>query len=238
MTRLNHWQVALWMILIACPFARAQVVIQNPQGGGGAMWRGGAGGPMVNPMGTSLQYLYSPQMEQELELVPEQRESLAKLRTEVIAKMSKLYDTGIADQQERMKKYQESAKALGDETEKKVGEILLPHQMKRIRQIALQMRMQSIGYGGAGAITADDVAQELELSDDQKSKFRDQEKLVQEEIRKKTQEFYKQLQQESRDKLLEVLTPAQKKKLDDLIGEKFEWKAVQPGEARPVRVGQ
>jgi Spy/CpxP family protein refolding chaperone len=42
-------------------------------------------------------------------------------------------------------------------------------------------------------------------------------------MQEKTAAFYKQLQDESREKLLSVLTPEQRKKLDELIGEKYQW---------------
>jgi hypothetical protein len=139
----------------------------------------------------------------------------------------------IPDQQERMKKYHESAKALGEETEKKVQDILLPHQLKRIKQIALQMQLQSAGYGAASAFSSDQLAEELKITDEQKTQLQEKQKEVMKEMQEKTQAFYKQLQEESREKVLGVLTPAQRKKLEEMLGEKFQWQPQGAGGGAP-----
>lgn len=203
----------------------------------------GAGAPAAyqyaNPMGQSLGWMYMPQIQKELEVLPEQRDELDKLRTDVNTKVNELYKSlSEGDPAERQKKYYEASKELGEETEKKVREILLPHQIHRLKQIALQMKLASAGYGSAYALTTDeDVAAELEISDEQKTQLRDKEKELQAEIRAKTQEFFKQLNEESREKLMSVLTPAQRQKLDRLIGDKFEWQTQQPAAAPDKKDG-
>ena len=208
--------------LLGIPAARAEVVIRAD--GTQSQYQ------YVNPMGQSLQWLFGPQMEKELEIVPEQTQALGKLRAEVMEKMQSLWTVGVAgdgniDREERLKRYAESSKALAEETDKKVREILLPHQLRRLSQIALQMKLAQTGYGGSQALAGDDVAQELGITDEQKAELREKEQEVQKEVREKTQEFYKKLQEESREKLLSILTPAQRKKLADMIGEKFEWQS-------------
>jgi hypothetical protein len=190
----------------------------------------------ANPMGQSLGWLYMTQIQKELEVLPEQREQIDQLRTEVNGKLSELYKSlNEGDRTEWQKKYYEASKELGEETEKKVRQILLPHQINRLKQIALQMKLASAGYGSAYALTTDsDVADELEISEEQKAELRDKEKELQAEIRTKTQEFYKQLNEEAREKLLSVLTPAQRQKLDRLIGDKFEWQ-VQTQPVEPAK---
>jgi Spy/CpxP family protein refolding chaperone len=188
----------------------------------------------VHPMGQTLQWLWGPQMEKELDIVPEQREELTKLRSDVMGKIRTLYDMSIEDPQERMKKYQEAATTLGEETEKKVQEILLPHQVKRIKQIALQMQLQNAGYGGSGLANGS-LASELKITDEQKAQMQEKQKEIIKENQEKTQAFYKQLQEESREKLLSVLTPEQRKKLDELIGDKFQWQPYQQPAVLPTR---
>lgn len=218
-------------------WAVAAIAVFLPRVSDGQVAEGRAGGGQqyqyANPMGQSLGWLYMTQIQKELEVLPEQREQLDQLRTEVNAKLSELYKSlNEGDRTEWQKKYYEASKELGEETEKKVRQILLPHQINRLKQIALQMKLASAGYGSAYALTADsDVADELEISEEQKSELRDKEKELQAEIRAKTQEFYKQLNEEAREKLLSVLSPAQRQKLDRLIGDKFEWQVqTQPPE--------
>jgi Spy/CpxP family protein refolding chaperone len=217
----------------ACTFAvpaHGQVVVQRGEGQGGA-WQG-----YVNPQGSSLQWLWGEQMEKELQIVPDQKEALTKLRNDTYAKMRTLYDMNIADPQERMKKYTEASKALGEETEKKVQAILLPHQLRRIKQIALQMQLQAVGYGGGG-LGSGQLADDLKITDEQKAKLQERQKEVQKEMQEKTQAFYKQLQEESREKLFSVLTPEQRKQLDELIGEKFQWQPANPAPIPPGGAG-
>jgi hypothetical protein len=200
--------------------AHAQVV--RVQGGQGNAYQ-----PAANPLGTSLQWLWGPQMEKELEIIPEQREALTKVRNEALAKMRTLLDPNIADPQERTKKYHEGAKALGEETEKKVLDILLPHQIKRLKQITLQMQLQTSAYGPQ-AFQSEQLVEELKITDEQRAQLQEKQKEVMKEMQEKTQAFYKQLQEESREKLLSVLTPAQRRKLEELTGEKFQWQPHQP----------
>jgi Spy/CpxP family protein refolding chaperone len=210
----------LAMLIGAIPAVRGQAVVGQP----------GAGGYQIssNPLGQSLPFLWGPQMEKELDIVDTQREALTKIRTDATAKLRTLYDTSIPDQQERMKKYNEASKALGEETEKKVLEVLLPHQIKRLKQIALQMQLQQTGYGMSAAFQNSQVAEDLKITDEQKAQLVEKQKEVAKEMQEKTQAFYKQLQEESREKMLSVLTPAQRRKLEELTGERFQWQPWTP----------
>jgi hypothetical protein len=182
----------------------------------------------VNPLGPSMQLLQGQQLEKELDIVPEQREAIAQLRKEMAEKTRGLWtSTEGADPQERTKRYQEAAKALAAETEKRLQEIILPHQKRRLDQIALQSKLR-LGYGSARALTADDVAGELGISDEQKELLRQTEQELAKEIREKTQEFQKKLQAETREKLLSVLSRSQRRKLERMLGEPFERPPPQP----------
>jgi Spy/CpxP family protein refolding chaperone len=232
MNRLGNcwWMVAgpLAAGLLVVSAASAQVVVRD----------GGWQQPYTNPLGQSLQWVNNTQMEKELEVVPEQKEALAKLRAETYEKMRTLWTgTGEGDQQERLKKYYEATRALSDETEKKVREILLPHQLRRLAQVALQMKLAQTGYGGTQAIATGEVAEELGITDEQRALLKEKEQEVMKEIREKTQEFYKKLQEESREKLLSVLTPSQRKKLTEMTGDKFEWQPQVVGGQAAVPTG-
>jgi hypothetical protein len=181
--------------------------------------------PVSYPQAQSLYLLLTPQMQKELEIVPEQQEQLEKLKTKSHTQLTESYKK-IQDVpvEERQAKYLEVLREVGEETEKEVRDILLPMQIKRLRQIALQTKLQQMQWGGAQALLADELAEELDITAEQKAKFAETEKELREEIQRKTQEFYKQLQDESRTKLLEVLTPEQRRKLEGLSGPKYEWK--------------
>jgi Spy/CpxP family protein refolding chaperone len=101
------------------------------------------------------------------------------------------------------------------ELEGKLKEVLLPHQFDRLKQIDVQSRIQQ---RGASALSSGDLAEALSLTAEQKEKL---EKRA-EEVREELQEKIRQLQTEARDKMLDVLTPEQRAKLDELMGDTFE----------------
>jgi hypothetical protein len=183
-----------------------------------------------NTLAQAVYWLSNDQMLNELDIVPEQQEKLEKLGKEMQTKTAEAYKAINFNElkpEERTTKYYEVINKISKETAKGVEEILLPHQTKRLKQIMTQTRLQQLGYGGAAALTGDEVAQELGITEEQRDELKKKEEEIRQDMQKKTQEFYKKLQEESREKLFSVLTPAQRKKLDELIGEKFEWKPQQ-----------
>jgi Spy/CpxP family protein refolding chaperone len=195
-----------------------------------------------NTLGQAIYWLANDQMVDELDILPDQKEKLTKLRNDMQTKSSEAYKAinfNELPQEERTTKYYEIMNKLGDETAKEVEKILLPHQIKRLKQIMTQTRLGQLGYGGAATLGGDDIAKELGITDEQREELKKKEEEVRQDMQKKTQEFYKKLQEEAREKLFSVLTPAQRKKLDELTGEKFEWKYQQPaggqeGAAKPA----
>jgi hypothetical protein len=198
-----------------------------------------AGGRPVQPWMPQtqfLQWLAAPQIQKELEIVPEQKEKLDKISRESQTKMAEAYKS-LSDvpAEERQSKYYELLRESYESSEKQVREVLLPIQVKRLQQIVLQMKLQQMQWGMASTFASDELAAELNITDEQREAFQKKEKEVREEIQKKTQEFYKKLQDESREKLLEVLTPEQKAKLSALTGPKFEWKNENPQPVVPEK---
>jgi hypothetical protein len=190
--------------------------------------------------GQSVNWLFNPQIQKELEVVPEQLEKLKQIRTEMYKKRSELYKSyREMDPSERQKKYSEMSKTLGEEAEKKIKEVLLETQLDRLRQIMLQMKLRNT-YGSASALAGDDVAKALGLTDEQVKQLREKEQKIRADMQKKTQEFYKKLREEAREELLGVLSEEQRKKLEGLTGEKFEWQPMQrrggQGGARAMQI--
>lgn len=191
----------------------------------------------ANPMGQSLYLLLAPQIQQELEIVPEQKDKLIALQKDSQTKMMEAYKTiGEVPAEERMTKYNDVMRTLGDEVDKQVQDILLPQQIRRVKQISLQMRLQQMGYGMAGALHSEDLAKELAITNEQKEQLKQKEVEIRKEIQDKTKEFYEKLQHDSREKIFGVLTEDQRRKLDALIGEKFTWQQ-QVWQGQPAQGG-
>ncbi len=123
--------------------------LAQPGGRGG---RGGRGGGMAGGLGggggglTGL--LARPEVQKELELVPEQITDLQKLGEGGRDRMREMFSglQDIEDREERMTKMRELMEKAQADLEKEISKILLPHQMKRLKQLAFQQRLR----GGAG----------------------------------------------------------------------------------------
>ena len=168
------------------------------QFGGGGFGGGGGGGVMVTVL--------NAQVQTELELSDEQKESLTKLSTEARgnrADFQGLQDLSAEERTKKMAELREAGQVRTAETNKKVNEILLPSQQERLKQIILQTQ------GPQSAATNEDLAKALGLTDDQKQKIKDIAALT--------------LQKLIEEKVLSVLTPDQQSKLESMKGKKFEF---------------
>ena len=82
-----------------------------------------------------------------------------------------------------------------------VEKVLLPNQVELLKQIGLRMR-------GARMLHNPRVLKQLKATDEQKEKFA--------QIRKEMQEKMQQLQKESFEQTMKILTPEQRKQLEEL----------------------
>ncbi len=169
-------------------------------------------------------------VQKELDLSDEQHTSVQKLVDDNRQAMTELRNSG-ASPQEMGEKMQDMAK----ENKKKVEGILLPNQLERLNEISLQFTLES-GFPGSAAmaLTQDDLAKKINLSDDQKQKLQD----VLGDAQKKMQDMFAgggppdqqemaKIRTEVKDKTMDVLTADQKEKLTTLEGKKFDVSSIQ-----------
>ncbi len=177
--------------------------------GGPGVFFGGLGG------GGLADILRREDVRKELELLDDQVAQLQKLAEGRREKMRDLF-SGLRDvpQEDRRVKMRELIQKSQQDLEAEIGKVLLPHQMKRAKQLETQLRMQ----GGRGMLS-DQVGQDLGLTEDQQEKLRAKAEQLQEEVRKKLAEMRAQAQNE----LLQLLTPAQQAKWKEMVGEPFEF---------------
>ena len=218
---LRNFAIALTgvAVLVVAANLQAQAPARG-RGMGGMM--GGAGGGM-------LMLLQNEQVQKEIELVADQKEKLTALNKETEdARPAQRAELRNLSQEERLAKMKEAA----DKVQKKVEVILLPHQLKRIKQIQLQMR-------GVAALVPEDV-KVLALTDDQKAKL----KTINDDAQKARQEMFsggmRNLSAEDRAKIqtaradtekkaMAVLTADQKKKFEEMTGPKFDTSSLMRG---------
>jgi len=180
-----------------------------------AQERGSGGRSYRSPYSGLLSYLRTKQVQQELELVEEQREAVDDLMKETSSKMRTMY-SGLRDlpATERTERYYEKMGELAAESEKKMHEILLPHQVDRLKQLALRMSLRT--RGTVYTLGQSDLADALGISEEQRQKLREKQQEMQKQL---TLEYHK-LRAQMQDQLLEsVLTPGQLAKLKELQGE-------------------
>jgi hypothetical protein len=176
----------------------------------------------VNPLGQSLAWLSTQRVQTALKLAPPQKEQIEKIRQEQSGKirdmLKQLRDVKQAD---RARRYYEMQKDLAEAAEAKLQQVLTPKQQTRLKQILWQMQFRFPVYG-MQVLTSGEVADALKVTAEQEGKLREAQVKAQQEYRRRVQEFCSQLQEELREKVLGELTAEQRKKLDDLLGEKYE----------------
>jgi hypothetical protein len=189
---------------------------------------GGPGGPRGGfGFGTNLLSLAQiDAVKKEIELLDEQAESLKKAGEEIRGQRSgDRPDFRNMSEQEREKAFAEIQARREKENaaaNAKAAEILLPHQIKRLKEISLQLR-------GITALSDADVAKQLQLSDDQKKKLEEISRqnrergreLFQSGDRDGLREKFDALRKEGEQKMLAVLTSEQKTSFEQLKGQPF-----------------
>jgi len=191
------------------------------QGGGGGRGgqRGGRGGNPNQP--SSL--LNRADVQKDLSITEDQKTKLGEIRT---ASRQKMTDAAAAAGEDRAAQ-QAARQKVQEEVAKETLAVLTPEQQKRLKEIFIQVR-------GTQAVLNAEVAADLGLSDDQKSKIADLQKRQQQanqEIQAKMRdqsidqaEARTEMQKNAKtlgDEIDKVITDAQKTKLKEMGGKPF-----------------
>jgi hypothetical protein len=198
--------------------------------GGGFGGRGGMGG------GGLLMYANIEAVQKEIEALDEQVADIKKLQGEQQAQFQAQIQSApqvdfqsLSDEErtKMMTEFRERAEKQTKETNAKLEEILLPNQVKRIKEIMLQQQ-------GIRALNNPEVVAELEITADQTKQLEDLNTENGEAMRKLFTEAganadreamgvkMRELNQANEEKLLAVLTDDQKSEFETMKGEKFE----------------
>jgi uncharacterized protein YdiU (UPF0061 family) len=129
--------------------------------------------------------------------------------------------------EERQQKYYDLSVELAERTEKKLMDVLLPEQQDRLRQISLQMRLRNY-YALGQQLTSEDLAKKLGISEEQKDRLLALQRELQEEMQQKMREFHAKMNEEAEKRMFEGLTSAQRRELQTMMGERFEWSPWSP----------
>jgi len=193
--------------------------------------RGGFG--MRGGFGNNLLYLaMNEAVQKEIEVVDDQKAEINKISEEIRSQRPQGERPNFREMsEEEREKYIAQMRERGAKEAKianaKLEEALLPHQMKRLKEIALQQR-------GTSALTDPEVAKELKITDAQKKKLDDVNQKNRETMGARMRELFQggnregirekmqEMRKEAEEKVLAVLTGDQKKKFEEMKGEAFE----------------
>lgn len=119
---------------------------------------------------------------------------------------------------------QEAMEKANRDVEKKLDNILLPHQSRRLKELEVQFALR--GRSLAAAVTNDTLVDGLKVTDDQKE---DIEKAA-ESIQKELDAAIAKLRMDAIEKLMgKALTSQQQAKFKDMVGKPFEFQDTQRG---------
>ena len=176
----------------------------------------------------AINALFNKQVQRDLDLVEEQTKEiseylkgLTEYRDELSAELRELKASG-QDQQALKKRRDEMRKELEKEKQKiqsQVMEILLPHQKQRLKQVSAQfvnreaMKESKVPTG----LLTPKMLEYLEIDDQQADRIEKRSQELAKELAKKTEK----LKSEAIEKLMKELSPKQRKKYRELMGERF-----------------
>jgi hypothetical protein len=197
----------------------------SAQGRGGRGGQGGFGGGGFGGGTTFL--LQNADVRKELEIVDEQIEKIDAIREKQRADRPE-FDFRNATEEERTK-FIEQMRERNTANTKEIEAVLLPQQRERLAQIGLQMRIQQMGV--VQALTTGDIAEQIGVTDDQKTKMEEAAAAAEKDL----QDKIAKARTEARDKILGTLSSEQKDKVKKMLGTEFKF-TQQPG--RGGRGGQ
>jgi Spy/CpxP family protein refolding chaperone len=192
---------------------------QPRQGQGGQAQRGQGWGRMMG-MGMSGMLLERPDVQRELNLTEQQKTQIRQMQESMRTAMQELRN---APPQERRQKMEE-LRQKNDPTK-----VLNESQKKRLRELELQAM-------GPTAFLQPEVADELKLSQEQRSRLQG---IVMQQMQQLREQFqgggqgqgapnFQQMREQAEKQMLEVLTPAQREQWQQMQGKPFAFEGGRP----------
>ncbi len=141
------------------------------------------GGPLMSaPDPMSL--LNDASVQKDLELVDDQVGQLREMQNEFAREMKEQigdFSKGEINP-DRFKNVGELVKRIREQQKSRMEQMLLPHQLERLKQVALQKHMEAAGTAGA---LGGKIAEELGITDEQKVQLKEKEKEVKQDMAEK-----------------------------------------------------
>lgn len=202
------------------------------QGGGGPGGMGMMGGGMMGGDMMLLGLLRIEEVQKEIDLMPDQAEAVTKIN-EKLREMERPeagFNFREATEEQRnefMAKMRAFSEEQGKMVSENLEEVLLPEQLERVREIALQQQ-------GFQAFSDPTFIKKIGLTEDQQAKLKEQQESMREKMmtamreamQSGDREAIRGKMEEVRDSALKdakgVLTPDQAKQYEKMLGKPFE----------------
>jgi hypothetical protein len=239
----NLFSAALLAAVVAMPaYAQEGGGRRGPGGQGGPGGPGGPGGRFGGGMGMMggamsgdmmlLGLLRVEEVQKEVDLMPDQIEALGKIGESMRPQGPPGGGANFREMsEEERNKFMEEMRKTMEENAKKVSgqleEVLLPEQLDRVREIALQAQ-------GANALLDAKVIEKLVINADQKKKLEDIQASMREKMGAAMREAFEsgdreaigakmnEMRKSVMDESKAVLTDEQKKTFDEMLGKPFD----------------
>ena len=178
-----------------------------------------AGMAMGGGFGDMSHFLVNdPGVQSEIELTDDQLSQIQQMNNEFGKEMKSKVDATMRGPQADRGNLGTILSDIQRRQSERLGEILVPHQLDRLKQISFQRNEKFAG--ASGALLGKEIAEQLGISDEQKEKIKQRAAELKKEMDAKVAE----LQEKMRRELLNELTSEQREKLEELRGETFEFK--------------
>lgn len=183
------------------------IALNQPIGSTNQQYGGAAG---------TLDLLADPEIRQDIEMVDDQYEELQTLNADIQKRMGEqLRSLDFSDSENIANKI----RGIRDTAEQELNGVLLPHQVKRLQQLATQTQLRRRSF--IDLLTSDPLKSRLEISDTQSEDL----KKTAAEIEADLAREIARLQSDARKKLLSRLTQKQQTQVEEVFGESFEFKS-------------
>lgn len=169
----------------------------------------------------------NPRVREDLEIVDEQYEEFQRKATEAQQRAAQqLREFDFEDRNDLVRQIQK----IQEQTRQELDSVLLPHQMDRLKQIRAQSLLRNRSF--VDAITSEPMRSELDITHRQAEALRREEQEIQADLAKQIAE----LRDKARQRLIETLDRPQQQKIDQLLGDTFEFQPA--GRKKPTGKGR
>jgi hypothetical protein len=152
-------------------------------------------------------------VQKELELIDEQKEKLQEIASRYREEQREAWadwrNVPAEERQAKIAEIREQSYKLAEETRKEAEKVLMPHQLKALKEMIFRSRIQY-------SLRSSRIQEELGLDEEQLDKL--------EQLNQELQQRIRELNKEMVDKTLQVLSPEQREKLRETS-----WETIQQG---------